>query len=68
MPGIKPLTEVLRNAAGPLSLETLFASAGYDRDKPSHVEQFYVELREQLGRTIRVAQSAPEHDLVELMN
>jgi len=68
MPTVKPLTEVLRDAGGPLSLPQLFATAGYDRDKPSQIEDFYVELREELGRTIRALQSAPERDLVELID
>lgn len=67
MPGVRSLTEVLREVGGPLSLPQLFATAGYDRDKPSQIEDFYVELREQLGRTIRVLPSTPENELVELI-
>jgi type I restriction enzyme S subunit len=67
MPGLKLLTDVLQDAEGPLSLTQLFVLAGFDRDKPSHVEDFYVALREQLGRTIAVVQDTPENTLVELI-
>jgi type I restriction enzyme S subunit len=48
------LAAELRKSGGALSLPELFTQAGYDRDLPEHVELFYLALREQLGRTIRL--------------
>jgi type I restriction enzyme S subunit len=61
----KPLPEVLAIQQVPLPLPDLFRLAGFDRDKPSDVEEFYVALRQDVGRSIRLAGGGPENALVE---
>jgi type I restriction enzyme S subunit len=61
----KTLPEVLARQQVPLPLPDLFRLAGFDRDKPSDVEEFYVALREDVGRSIRLAGGGPENALVE---
>jgi type I restriction enzyme S subunit len=68
MTGPRSLEETLYAADAALPLPDLFALAGYDRDKPADVESFYVELRERLGRTIRiVGTDRLENAIVELV-
>jgi type I restriction enzyme S subunit len=55
------LVAALRRAGGTLSLPELFAQAGYDRDLPEQVELFYLALREEFGRTIRLTGDAAEN-------
>lgn len=59
------LTQVLREAGHPLSLPELFSRAGYNRDSTEHVEQFYLVLRAELGRSIRKVGDAHENALLE---
>ena len=58
------LGAVLRESGGALSLRELFARAGFDRDRVEHVEQFYLALRAQLGRSIRVGKGGTENVVV----
>ena len=68
MTGPRSLEDTLRAANAALPLPELFALAGYDEDKPAEVEDFYVQLRDQLDRTIRiVANGRPENAIVELI-
>jgi type I restriction enzyme S subunit len=68
MTGPRSLEETLRVAKAALALPELFALAGYDKDKPAEVEDFYVQLRDQLGRTIKMAENGtPENTMVELI-
>lgn len=68
MPGTKSLAETLRAAESPLPLPDLFTLAGYDKDKPADVEVFYVHLRDQLDRTIRITEDErSENAIVELI-
>ena len=60
------LPSALRKAGGSVSLEELFALAGYDRNSPEQVEAFYLELRRELGRTLRVVGDAGERGTLEL--
>jgi type I restriction enzyme S subunit len=48
-----PLDSVLRSSGRALSVPELFSLAGYDRDSTAEVEQFYIALRDSVGRTIR---------------
>lgn len=59
------LAEVLLKAGAPLSLPDLFLRAGYDRDATEHVEQFYLALRTEIGRTIRMVGDSQENVLLE---
>ncbi|MBS0220799.1 MAG: restriction endonuclease subunit S [Proteobacteria bacterium] len=65
---VRTLSEVLAEANRPLSMPELFVAADYDRDSASDVEQFYIQLRNELGRTIEAADDAPENAQVELRN
>lgn len=51
------LTKTLRELVGGATAEDLFASAGYDRDLTREVENFYLDLRGSLGKTIRCVHS-----------
>lgn len=62
----RSLPDVLRRAGRPVPLPDLFAMAGYDRDSVEHVEHFYLALRAELGRTIRVVGKSGENALVEV--
>lgn len=48
-----------------IPLPELFRLAGFDKDKPSDVEEFYVELRDELGRSIRISSEEQENAMVE---
>ena len=68
MPATGSLVDILRAAEAPLPLPELFALAGYDKDKPAEVEAFYVRLRDQLGRTVRITDDSDrENATVELI-
>ena len=59
---------ILRDSGGALPIPELFARADFDRDSTEDVERFYVALRAQLGRSIRVKEegSGDENILVEV--
>ena len=63
---LSALPSALRKAGGPVSLEELFSLAGYDRNSPEQVEEFYLELRRELGRTLREVGDAGENGTLEL--
>lgn len=63
---LSALPNSLRKAGGPVSLEELFSLAGYDRNSPEQVEEFYLELRRELGRTLREVGDAGENGSLEL--
>lgn len=62
------LADVLRKAGRPLPLPELFARAGFDKDRPEHVEQFYLALRVELDRTVRQVGADKENAMVEAIN
>ena len=62
------LVRVLRAANQPLSLPNLFKQAGYDPDSTEDVEMFYVALRREYGRRIRVVGDSVENSLLEIID
>ena len=64
--GAVELAAVLKESGGSLSLPELYARAGFDRDQTEHVERFYLALRSQLGRSVRLAGSEYENPTVEI--
>ena len=66
--GSAPALAAVIGAAGrPVELRDVFSLAGYDRNSPSDVEAFYVALRRQLGKTVRLVGDAPENGMLELI-
>lgn len=61
------LVRVLREAGRPLPLPELFSMAGYDRDSTADIELFYLELRAQLGRSLRQVDGPVENALLEAL-
>ena len=59
------LAAVLAESGGSFRLHELFARAGFDRDLTEHVERFYLALRAQLGKSLRLAGSDVENPRVE---
>ena len=61
---------VLRDSGGALPIRELFARADFDRDSTEDVERFYVALRAQLGRSIRVKEEecGDENVVVEVIS
>ena len=59
------LRQVLVDAGRPLRVPELFSMSDYDRDSTGDVERFYLKLRAELGRTIRVIEKADENALLE---
>lgn len=57
----RQLVAVLRKAGRTLTVPELFAMAGYDRDSPEQVEMFYLAIRSEIGKTIRVVDEQPEN-------
>ena len=64
--GAVDLSAVLQESGGSLSLPELYARANFDRDQTEHVEQFYLALRSQLGRSVRLAGTNQENPIVEI--
>ena len=64
--GAIDLAAVLEESGGSLSLPELFARANLDRDRTEHVERFYLALRSELGRSVRLAGSERENPTVEI--
>ena len=62
------LSNVLQEAGRPLPLPVLFALAGFDRDDPAQVEQFYLAIRSELGQTIRRVNEDAENSTVEVIS
>lgn len=60
------LAAVLVEAGGSLPLSELFARAGFERDLTEHVERFYLALRAQLGKSLRLTGSDAEALNVEI--
>ena len=63
---LSELPSALQKAGASVSLEELFSLAGYDRHSPEQVEAFYLELRRELGRTLRIVGDAGENGNLEL--
>jgi hypothetical protein len=63
----RPLAEVLARAERPMALPDLLLLAGFDKDSGADVERFYLALRAEVGRTIRVVSNVSENAIVELM-
>jgi hypothetical protein len=63
---IKPLQTVLAEAGHAVTLPDLFVSAGYDRDSIGDVERFYLELRDDAGRTIKSVDETSENTMMGL--
>ena len=63
-------TAVLRESGGALPIRELFARADFDRDSTEDVECFYLALRAQLGRSIRVKEggAGDENIIVEVLS
>ena len=59
------LRDVLRQATKPLRLPALYARAGYDPGLTEDVEQFYLQLRAEHGRSIRTVGDDVENALLE---
>ena len=64
--GAVDLAAVLEESGGSLSLPELYARANFDRDQTEHVERFYLALRSELGRSVRLAGSERENPTVEI--
>jgi hypothetical protein len=62
------LGEALRKSGGKLTAETLFSTAGYDRDLTTEVEGFYLSLRDSLGKTIKLAGFDRESSILEVIS
>lgn len=62
---VAKLSALLLKAGRPLALPELFALSGFDRDEPEHVELFYLALRAELNRTIRLVGDASENAMLE---
>lgn len=61
------LSTLLKKAGRPLPLPELFALAGFDRDQPEQVEQFYLALRSELDRTIKQTGVEVENAMLEVV-
>ena len=66
--GTVDLAAVLEESGGSLSLPELFARSNLDRDQTEHVERFYVALRSELGRSVRLAGSECENPTIEIFD
>ena len=64
--GTVDLAAVLEESGGSLSLPELYARAHFDRDQTEHVERFYLALRSELGRSVRLAGCERENPTVEI--
>ena len=62
------LAAVLEESGGSLSLPELFRRAGFERDRTEDVEGFYLALRSQLGRSLRLAGVERENPRIEIGN
>lgn len=62
------LAAVLEESGGSLLLPELFRRAGFDRDRTADVEQFYLALRSQLGRSLRLVGVERENPRIEIDN
>jgi type I restriction enzyme S subunit len=59
------LRDVLLEAGRPLRVPELFSMAAYDRDSTEDVERFYLRVREELGKSIRIVGGSGEDALLE---
>lgn len=57
------LLSALRSADRPLTPSELFARAGYNRDSTQDIEHFYLALRGELGRSLRIMEIDGEDHL-----
>ena len=65
---IVDLATVLKESGGSLSLAELFRRAGFDRDQTEDVEGFYLALRSELGRSVRLAGLERENPRIEIVD
>jgi type I restriction enzyme S subunit len=63
--GSDRLSRALVEAGRPLQLPELYLFAGFDKDRPVQVEQFYLELQEEMDISIRSVRSSDENATVE---
>lgn len=61
------LREALLAAGRPLLITELFSLAGYDRDATEDIERFYLTLRNELNKTVRVMSGSGEDARLEAM-
>ena len=59
------LVDVLRKENRPVPAGELFLLAGYDPNSPEQVELFYLELRKELGSSVRKVGDSAENQLLE---
>ena len=62
------LPAILKEAARPLSLPELFSRTGLDRNQPEHIELFYLNLRNEIGNTLRSTGTEVENAQLELID
>jgi hypothetical protein len=55
-------------AARPIRMPELFSLLEYDRNQAEDVERFYLQLRAELDRTIRVVGDTGENALLEAIS
>jgi type I restriction enzyme S subunit len=61
------LAGILAQRSAPVPLPELFRLAGFDRDRPSDVEEFYIALRAELGHSIREFGEGRDNHKVEVI-
>jgi restriction endonuclease S subunit len=61
------LGDVLVRAERALPLPDLYLMAGFDKDEPAQVEQFYLQLRDEIDRTVRSVSNADENAVLEVI-
>jgi Type I restriction modification DNA specificity domain len=61
------LEAALESTGTPLPLPGLFLAAGFDKDSSQDIEDFYVELRANYGRSIRKLGNSEENSLLEVV-
>ena len=61
------IPDVLRKAGGPVDVREVFVLVGYDRNSTADIEAFYVALRRELGRTVRIEGGVSENGRLELI-
>jgi len=66
--GSDRLNSALIDVGKPLRLPDLYLFAGFDKDQPAQVEQFYLDLREEMDRSVRSVSSSDENAIVEAIN
>ena len=63
----KHLADVLVRADRALPLPDLYSIGGFDKDEPAQVEQFYLQLREEIDLTVHSVSNADENAVLEVI-